>query len=108
MRLNACPFASFRRLAFSFHRRSGCRRADCKDRIFDIDGSGFLEFECSFDRLTLFERMFKLAEHDVKTRWRKSNGFTRFNFKPTLDRVHFHNATLHGHAVNFALRARIV
>ena len=50
-------------------RSAGCSRADCKDWIFDIDTSGFVELQRRFDALPLFKRMLEVAEHDVEARW---------------------------------------
>jgi hypothetical protein len=42
---------------------------------FDIDTSGFVEFQHSFDGLALFKRMLEVAEHEVEARWCKRDGF---------------------------------
>ena len=87
---------------------AGGSRADCKDWIFDIDTSGFVEFQRSFDGLALFKRLLEVAEHDVEARWRERDSFSWLDFKAALYRAHFHNAAFHRHAVNFALRAGII
>src|SRR5262249_15559851 len=86
-------------------RSAGCSRANRKDWIFDIDTSGFVEFQRSFDGLALFKWMLEVAEHDVEAPWRKRDGFSRLDFKAALYRAHFHNATFHRHTVNLALPA---
>jgi hypothetical protein len=88
--------------------RAGCGCADCKDWIFDVDTSSFVEFQRSFDGLALFKRMLEFAEHDVEARWRKRDGFSRLDFKAALYRAHFHNAAVHGHTVYFTHTACIV
>src|SRR5262249_7806349 len=50
---------------------AGRSRADGKDWIFDIDTSGFIEFQRGFDGLALFKRLLEVAEHDVEAHWRK-------------------------------------
>src|SRR6516164_9803169 len=57
--------------------RTRCGRADCKDRIFDIDCSGFFKFERGFDRLAFFERMLEVAEHHVKAFFQRSRSLMR-------------------------------
>src|SRR6516165_10125494 len=89
-------------------RSAGCSRTDCKDWIFDIDTSGFVEFQRCFDGLALFKRMLEVAEHDVEAGWCKRNGSSRLDFKAALYRAHFHNAAFHRHAVNLALPAGII
>jgi hypothetical protein len=42
-------------------RSAGCSRADCKDWTFDIDASGFIEFQRSFDGLAFFKRMLEVV-----------------------------------------------
>ena len=52
--------------------------------IFDIDTSGFIEFQRSFDSLALFKGMLEVAEHDVEAHWRKCDSFSRLDFKAAL------------------------
>src|SRR6516164_11345101 len=98
------PAAGTLHLHSASARSAGCSRADCKDWIFDIDTSSFVEFQRSFDGLALFKWLLEVAEHDMKARWRERDGFPRLDLKAALDRAHFHNVTFQRHAVNLALR----
>src|SRR6516165_11067306 len=68
-------------------RSAGCRRADCKDWTFDIDTSGFVEFQRSFDGLAFFKRMLEVAEHNVEARGRKRDSLSWLDFKAALHRA---------------------